>query len=69
MPRRESPEEWYLARRIGLADRLESEDMLPDLAEWWVMAWEAEAHARRIDPKTPAFWDGAGEWIAEQSGR
>jgi hypothetical protein len=66
MPRRGSTENWYIARRIGLADRLESAGLLPDAAERWVQAWEEEARARHFDPETAAFWDGADAWLEDQ---
>jgi hypothetical protein len=66
MPRRGSTEDWYIKRRIGLADRLESGGLLPDAAEGWVQAWEVEARARHFDPKTEAFWDGADAWLEDQ---
>jgi hypothetical protein len=66
MPRRGSPENWNIARRIGLANRLEAAGALPDIAERWVAAWETEARARGLDARSPAFWDGAAAWIAEQ---
>lgn len=66
MPRRRSPEALFVARRMGLAGRLTSAGMLEHVAERWIVAWEAEARARGVDARTPAFWDGAAAWIEQR---
>lgn len=66
MSRRANPEALFVARRMGLAGRLTSGGMLVEIAEQWIAAWEAEARARGLDARTPAFWDGAAAWIADK---
>jgi hypothetical protein len=40
--------------------------MSEEVAERWLVAWEAEARSRGLDARTGAFWDPAYDWIAEQ---
>jgi hypothetical protein len=66
MSRRADPIALFTARRMGLLGRPVADGILEHVAERWLTAWEAEGHARGLDARTPAFWDGAADWIAEQ---
>jgi len=67
MTRRPDPLRLYAARRAGLVSRLVMESRLSqEGAERWVGAWESEARQRKLDARTPGWWEPAWTWIAER---
>jgi hypothetical protein len=69
MSPRADPLRLYAAHRAAIAERLVSDArILPDSAERWIEAWEAEARLRGLDAWSPEQWRPAWTWIAEQRG-
>jgi hypothetical protein len=67
MAHRADPERIYIAHRLGLAVRLVREaHVRAETAERWIIAWESEARQRRLDARTPGWWEPAWDWIREQ---
>ena len=66
MARRSTPERIHAARRAAVRNGLTDHGMPLATAEAWCDAWEAEADRQRLDRKSPVYWDGAPDWIAEQ---
>jgi hypothetical protein len=62
MSRRSTPERLHAARREATLRRLIGEGELPQRAEAWITAWEAEA-ARQGMESDGAYWDAGWEWI------
>jgi hypothetical protein len=56
----------YGARRDAVFDRLVTAGVLPEAAERWVWAWEAEGRIKGLDRHAPRFWEDGLAWIAEQ---
>ena len=64
--RRADPERIYLSRRAAVRNRLVGAGASEQGAERWLLAWEAEAARRGVEPTRSDFWrEGAG-WINEQ---
>lgn len=70
MRRLPDPEQLYLSTRLRLSARLVHEGgMTLDRAQDWIALWESEARSRFLGRRTPAWWDDAWAWIAEQRDR
>jgi hypothetical protein len=66
MARRADPARIHAARRMAVRNGLTDYGMAEQTAEAWVDAWEDEADRQGLDRRSPAYWDGAAPWIAEQ---
>ena len=54
--------------RQALKDELWGMGVPDDLAEAWIVRWEAEAVRRGIAPDDPTYWPDALVWIDETRG-
>jgi hypothetical protein len=66
MSRRSTPERIDEARRAALRNCLTDHGMPLETAEAWCDAWQDEADRQGLDRRSPDYWAGAGQWIAEQ---
>jgi hypothetical protein len=64
MSRRSTPERLHAARRIATLNRLIGDGELPDRAEMWIQAWEAEAGRRGLG-RDGRLWEFGWDWIQE----
>ena len=67
--RRSTPERIFAARRAALRYGLMDYGMPQETADAWCDGWENEADRQGRDRRTPAHWEGAAAWIAEQRKR